>query len=61
MPLRDKAALVTGASRGLGHALFTQLAERGVRVAGIARDPSELERSAAELRARGPAEMSGGL
>lgn len=53
MQLEDKAVLVTGASRGLGRALFSAFAEAGARVVGVARNPAELERAAAELIARG--------
>jgi NAD(P)-dependent dehydrogenase (short-subunit alcohol dehydrogenase family) len=51
--LRGQNVLITGASRGLGRALFTQLAEAGARVVGVARDTDELAMAAAELRARG--------
>jgi NAD(P)-dependent dehydrogenase (short-subunit alcohol dehydrogenase family) len=42
MELKGKAALVTGASRGLGKALAQQLAAAGARVVLVARSPSEL-------------------
>jgi NAD(P)-dependent dehydrogenase (short-subunit alcohol dehydrogenase family) len=45
--------LITGASRGLGRALFEQLARQGARVVGIARGTEELERAARALRAGG--------
>ena len=45
-------AIVTGASRGLGRALATALAERGWRLAIDARDGVALERAAAALRER---------
>ena len=51
--LREQNVLITGASRGLGRALFTQLAEAGARVVGVARGTGELAIAAAELRARG--------
>jgi len=47
MDLTDKSALVTGASRGLGRALATQLAQAGARVVMVARSEPEL-RGAAE-------------
>jgi NAD(P)-dependent dehydrogenase (short-subunit alcohol dehydrogenase family) len=53
MQLEDKAVLVTGASRGLGRALFAAFAEAGARVVGVARNPEEIERVAAELSERG--------
>jgi NAD(P)-dependent dehydrogenase (short-subunit alcohol dehydrogenase family) len=45
-------AIVTGASRGLGLALARALADRGWRLVIDARGGAELERAAAELRAR---------
>ncbi len=47
------AALVTGASRGLGLALARRLVDRGHPVIMVARDPAPLEAEAARLRARG--------
>lgn len=48
MNTRDKkTALITGASRGLGLALAHELARRGLRLALVARNGSELERAAA--------------
>ena len=41
--------VVTGASRGIGKALATQLAERGARVVLVARSAEPLEKVAAEL------------
>ena len=45
--------LLTGASRGLGRALFDELARAGGRVVGVARDAEAIAQVAAELRARG--------
>jgi NAD(P)-dependent dehydrogenase (short-subunit alcohol dehydrogenase family) len=42
-------AVVTGGSRGIGHAVALALAERGWRLALIARDPHTLERALAQL------------
>lgn len=53
MSTRDKAVLVTGGSRGLGRALAGELAARGARVVLVARGEEEVERAAAEIRARG--------
>ena len=41
--LQDKVAIVTGASRGLGHAAAVALAEQGVRVLAAARSQDELQ------------------
>lgn len=49
--LRDKVALVAGASRGIGRAIAGTLASEGCRVALAARGAEELERAAAELGA----------
>jgi NAD(P)-dependent dehydrogenase (short-subunit alcohol dehydrogenase family) len=53
MQLAGRAALVTGASRGLGAALAFELARRGVRVVGVAREASGLEPVVARIRAAG--------
>jgi NAD(P)-dependent dehydrogenase (short-subunit alcohol dehydrogenase family) len=55
MDLHDTAALVTGASRGLGRALAEQLAAAGARVVAIARHAGPLEDVVAGIRARGGA------
>jgi 3-oxoacyl-[acyl-carrier protein] reductase len=47
--IAGKAALVTGASRGLGFGVARALAEEGCRVAVCARDPEVLERASDEL------------
>jgi gluconate 5-dehydrogenase len=51
--LAGRVALVTGASRGLGLAMATSLAEAGAHVVLNARSAEALEQAAAELRARG--------
>lgn len=53
MQIHAQGALVTGASRGLGRALAEQLAERGARVALVARDAGPLGEVVAAIRARG--------
>jgi NAD(P)-dependent dehydrogenase (short-subunit alcohol dehydrogenase family) len=52
--LTGRAALVTGASRGIGHAIAAELLSRGASVTITARKPDELAAAAKELVA-GPA------
>lgn len=47
--IKGGVAVVTGAGRGLGRELCTELVAQGVQVAGIGRDPAALESLAAEL------------
>jgi 3-oxoacyl-[acyl-carrier protein] reductase len=47
--LKGKAAVVAGASKGMGRAVAHGLAAEGVRVALLARDPAALERAASEI------------
>jgi glucose 1-dehydrogenase len=51
--LAGEVAVVTGASRGLGLLLATELARRGCRLVLCARDIAELDHAAARLRADG--------
>ncbi len=53
MELRERVAIITGASRGLGRAMALSLARRGVRVVVAARGQDKLEETAALLRAAG--------
>lgn len=50
MELRDKIAIVTGASRGIGRAIAHTLAREGVKLVLTARDQQQLERVARELQ-----------
>jgi NAD(P)-dependent dehydrogenase (short-subunit alcohol dehydrogenase family) len=49
----DRAAIVTGASRGIGLALAETLGEEGYGLTITARKPETLERTTEDLRARG--------
>jgi 3-oxoacyl-[acyl-carrier protein] reductase len=51
--LAGKAAIITGASRGIGAAAAKELAAHGVSVMLAARNTSEIEQNAAEIRAAG--------
>jgi len=51
--LRDKIALISGGSRGLGLVLARHICDQGGSVALLARDPGELARAKADLTARG--------
>ena len=53
MSLTNQAVLITGASRGLGRALFQQFARAGARVVGVARDQGAIEAVARELATQG--------
>ncbi len=50
---RDRVAVVTGGSRGLGLLLARELAAAGARLAILARDPAELDLARRELAALG--------
>lgn len=51
--LRDTVALVTGGSRGIGHAIAEALAAEGARVAITSRDADRVRDAAARIGARG--------
>ena len=51
--LKNRIALISGASRGLGRAIAVALAQAGASIALVARDVEQLEITAAEVRAAG--------
>jgi NAD(P)-dependent dehydrogenase (short-subunit alcohol dehydrogenase family) len=53
MELTNKTVLITGASRGLGRAVATQLAAAGAKLALMARNPGPLHDTVAAIRAAG--------
>ncbi len=53
LPLENRVALVTGASRGIGRAIALELAKRGAHVIALARTQGALEEIDDELRAHG--------
>jgi NAD(P)-dependent dehydrogenase (short-subunit alcohol dehydrogenase family) len=56
--LRDKVAVITGGSRGLGLVLARHICAQGGSVALVARDPEELGRAKADLGPRGGAVLT---
>ena len=57
--LTGQAAIVTGATRGIGRAIAKALVSEGVDVALCGRNATEAERTAVELSARGPGRAIG--
>jgi NAD(P)-dependent dehydrogenase (short-subunit alcohol dehydrogenase family) len=53
LPLENRVALVTGASRGIGHAVALDLARAGAHVVALARTQGALEELDDEIRAIG--------
>lgn len=51
--LSGKVVLITGGSRGLGLLMAREFAERGARLALLARNPEDVEQAARELRDAG--------
>ena len=51
--LANRVAVVTGASRGIGHTVAAALASAGARLALLGRDPATLDAAAKELTVQG--------
>jgi 3-oxoacyl-[acyl-carrier protein] reductase len=49
MRLQNQNAIITGAGRGIGHAIAVRLADEGVRVACVSRTEENAKRTAAEI------------
>ena len=52
MRLQDQVAVVTGAGRGIGHAIAVRLANEGARVACVSRTEENAKRTSDELNAK---------
>lgn len=53
MRLKDKVAIVTGGSKGIGWGVATVFAQEGAKVVVVARDPQAGEQTAEEIRYKG--------
>lgn len=51
MRFENQVALVTGAGRGIGHAIAIRLAQEGARVASVSRSEANAQRTADEINA----------
>lgn len=51
MRFQNQVAVVTGAGRGIGHAIAVRLANEGARVASVSRSEANAQRTAAEINA----------
>ena len=54
MRLENQIAIVTGAGRGIGHAIAVRLASEGARVASVSRTAANAQRTADEINAIRP-------
>src|ERR1700710_1596588 len=54
MRLENQVAVVTGAGRGIGHAIAVRLASEGARVASVSRTEANAQRTADEINAARP-------
>ncbi|HEY1769504.1 MAG TPA: 3-oxoacyl-[acyl-carrier-protein] reductase [Chthoniobacterales bacterium] len=52
--LENQVAVVTGAGRGIGHAIAVRLAEEGARIASVSRSEANAQRTADEINATKP-------
>ena len=51
MRFDNQVAIVTGAGRGIGHAIALRLAEEGARIASVSRNETNAQRTADEINA----------
>ena len=54
MKFKDQVAVVTGAGRGIGHAIAVRLANEGARVASVSRSEANAQRTAVEINGSTP-------
>ena len=54
MRLENQVAIVTGAGRGIGHAIAVRLAREGARVASVSRTEANAQKTAEEINAARP-------